>query len=340
MNMTERLSPEIERLLRERKIYARELLRMPMTDLRMDMIALGSRRWDILQQSPEAMELFYTVPTERERRKGFTILPRKYKAILYETTDTEEPRHLLVTPKMIQPEGLRDSYPLILFTSDPERPLEQQIGEEAALQALRDGVERGTPVMALGLEEIILDDDPRRETKERLREEPKPDRLYGTPMRQLELSHSMREKVRAEGLEEAQLLLVRLDSEEIGRVARGEASGILVRAGGESEDLLLEPAPGEEGKLLSDRYRAVVLQDETSGEELLARLVTMPLREGSEERSVIVKYEADNAAHPHFADLLTTTDAEYLLSRGFWRSDSFIYLPIQTSLKGRNQRNP
>lgn len=330
--MTERLSPEIERLLRERKIYDREVLILPMPDVRMDMIALGSRRWDIFHQTPETMDLFYTVPSPKEQKKGFTILPRKYKAILYETTDTEEPRHLLVTPKMLQPEGLRDRYPLVLFTSDPERPLEEQIGEEPALQALRDGVEAGTPVMAIGLEEVLLDEDPQGEAKERLRKEPKPESLYGTPLRQLELSDAMSKIVKADGLEEEQILLIRLDSEEIERVARGEASGILVKAGGESEDLLLEPAPGEEGKLFSDRYRAVVLQDATSEEELLARRVTLPLRDGSEERSVIVKYEADNAAHPHFADLLTTTDSEYLLSRGFWKSDSFIYIPIIKTL--------
>lgn len=325
--MIETFPAEVERILRERKISPDQVLHRRLHDLRIEMILQGGRKWDIIPVTEESLSLFFAPASPEEQREGAALVTRPLKAILYESDDTEEPRYLLATPKITQKKLSHPAALVVRLAIDMDMCREDQIGSEAAVQADKDGYDEETPVIALRIDKVLYDEDPRSEDKQRLYEEEIPSSIYGDITPEIELSPEGRAKLHALKIPEDSLLHIRLAAEEIRRIRRGDASGIFFDPDSDSMEEYMESGSDTSTLLGDDTDVVAQLVDEQAGEELLVKLVPLPIFDGLPN---LILYDHSRSCPSHYAMLLMSTkDAEYILSRGFHEEDTFYYIPVQ-----------
>ena len=337
-NVLQVLSPEMKEILRSRNIWPDQVLYLTRSDQRLDMFALGQRHFEIFLQTEEYFRQLVSMADRKERSAGYNVLPRKFRAVLYESDDTAESRRLLLALPQTDIPGLRDLYPMLIWTTDEEQSLMESLGDEIALQAYRDGYIDGMPIVALMTGEVLADEDPRREEKEKRRAEAIPEELFATIDDGAEVSETVQAEMRERGILPEDLLMVRVGDETMDSLSDGRVHGILLRYDDETMDQLYRQTTSESPLDADSRsprpYKACLVRD-SRGIEKLYRLESPPKADADEpERPLFFPHpsmhEEMEEAIP-FLSIMATVDAEYLCSLGLTEEDAYIFIPLRLS---------
>lgn len=337
-NILQMLSPEMKEILRSQNIWPDQVLYLTRPDLRLDMFALGQRHFEIFLQTEEYFRQLVSKADRKERSAGYNVLPRKFRAVLYESDDTTEPRRLLLALPQSDIPGLRDLYPMLIWTTDEEQSLLESLGDDIALQAYRDGYMDGMPIVALMTGEVLADEDPREEEKERRRSEAIPEQLFATIDNQTEVGETVQVEMREKGILSEDLLMIRVSDETMDSISERRTHGILLRYDDENMDRLYRQADSDSLLDADTRtprpFKACLLRD-TRGTEKLYRLEAPPKLDPDEpERPLFFPHpsmhEEMEEAIP-FLSIMATVDAEYLCSLGLTEEDAYIFIPLRLS---------
>lgn len=333
-NVLQMLSPEMREILRSRSIWPDQVLYLTRPDRRIEMFALGHRRFEIFLQDEDSFRQVASGADRRESSAGYNVLPRKFRAVLYESDDTDEPRRLLLALPQTEIPGLRDPYPMLIWTTDQGKSLMESLGDEIALQAYRDGFLDGVPVVALRTGEVLADEDPRGEEKERRRAEAVPDSLLATLDDGAEVSEALRKKMKERGILPEEILSTRVSDEMMASLSERQVPGILLRYDDDHMERLFRHTPSSDlhdlGSYHPRPYKVVLLRDNREG-ELLCEPEIAP-REDEEEYPLFFPHpsmhEEMEAALPFFS-IMASVDAEYLCSLGLTMEDAYIFIPLR-----------
>ena len=337
-NILQMLSPEMKAILRSQNIWPDQVLHLTRPDQRLDMFALGQRRFEILMQTEEYFRQLVSMADRKERSAGYSVLPRKFRAVLYESDDTAEPRRLLLSLPQSNIPGLRDLYPMLIWTTDEEKSLLESLGDDIALQAYRDGYMDGMPIVALMTGEVLADEDPRGEEKERRRSEVIPEQLFATIDDRSEVCEATQVEMKEREIHPEDLLMVRVSDETMKSLSERRIPGILLRYDDETMDQLYRQTTSESPLDADSRsprpFKACLLRD-TRGTEKLYRLEAPPkLDPDKPERPLFFPHpsmhEGMEEAIP-FLSIMATEDAEYLCSLGLTEEDAYIFIPLRLS---------
>lgn len=337
-NILQMLSPEMKEILRSQNIWPDQVLYLTRPDLRLDMFALGQRHFEIFLQTEEYFRQLVSKADRKERSAGYNVLPRKFRAVLYESDDTTEPRRLLLALPQSDIPGLRDLYPMLIWTTDEEQSLLESLGDDIALQAYRDGYMDGMPIVALMTGEVLADEDPREEEKERRRSEAIPEQLFATIDNQTEVGETVQVEMREKGILSEDLLMIRVSDETMDSISERRTHGILLRYDDENMDRLYRQADSDSLLDADTRtprpFKACLLRD-NRGAEKLYRLEAPPKLDPDEpERPLFFPHpsmhEGMEEAIP-FLSIMATVDAEYLCSLGLTEEDAYIFIPLRLS---------
>lgn len=324
--MTAPLSHAIQRILRQHKIYNREVLHLYASDLHMEMIAKEQCTWEILISSEETHELLFREATRSERKHGYGIVARGYKAILFESDDTEEPRYLLVTLSTVRLPDLDFEFPFYHnypFEEEDEalpEPLKLVIALQVARARLLQTEER---LYLLPLKEVLYDEDPEAEAKEKLYNAPKPESLFAKIIPPQKPDPETAEILKDHDSREDRLLNLELPTEELAHILGSEGSGVLLHRDLETLNQLLESPLDEISEDMDVRlplkpFDSVLIHD-GEGHMALSQLADKPdlyTSDGSEDQTDLV-----------FRNL-PDDSVEYLLSRGCYYGTPFSFIPI------------
>lgn len=332
-NVLQMLSPEMKEILRSRNIWPDQVLYLTRPDRRIDMFALGHRRFEIFLQDEDSFRQVASGADRRESSAGYNVLPRKFRAVLCESDDTEEPRRLLLALPQSDIPGLRDLYPMLIWTTDEEQSLMESLGDDIALQAYRDGYMDGMPIVALMTGEVLADEDPRGEEKERRRSEAIPEELFATIDDGAEVSEALRKKMKERGVLPEEILSVRVSDEMMVRLSERQAPGILLRYDDDHMEQLFRQVPSNDlhdvGSYQPRPYKVVLLRDVRGG-EVLCEPEIAPRED--EELPLFFPHpsmhEEMEAALPFFS-IMASVDAEYLCSLGLTMEDAYIFIPLR-----------
>ena len=316
-NVLQMLSPEMKEILRSQNIWPDQVLYLTRSDQRLDMFALGQRHFEIFLQTEEYFRQLVSMADRKERSAGYNVLPRKFRAVLYESGDTAEPRRLLLTLPQTDIPGLRDLYPMLIWTTDEEQSLMESLGDDIALQAYRDGYMDGMPIVALMTGEVLADEDPRGEEKERRRVEAVPEQLFASIDDRTDVGETIQAEMRERDILPEDLLMVRVGDETMDSLSDGRVHGLL-------DADTRTPKP----------FKACLLRD-SRGTEKLYRLEAPPKLDPDEpERPLFFPHpsmhEEMEEAIP-FLSIMATVDAEYLCSLGLTEEDAYIFIPLRLS---------
>ena len=337
-NVLQVLSPEMREILRSRNIWPDQVLYLTRPDLRLDMFALGQRHFEIFLQTEEYFRQLVSMADRKERSAGYNVLPRKFRAVLYESDDTAESRRLLLALPQSDIPGLRDLYPMLIWTTDEEQSLMESLGDDIALQAYRDGYMDGMPIVALMTGEVLADEDPRGKEKERRRAEAVPEQLFATIDDRSDVRETTQAEMRERDILPEDLLMVRVGDETMDSLSVGRVHGILLRYDDENMDRLYRQADSDSLLDADTRtpkpYKACLLRD-SRGTEKLYRLEAPPRLDPDEpERPLFFPHpsmhEEMEEAIP-FLSIMATVDAEYLCSLGLTGEDAYIFIPLRLS---------
>ncbi len=337
-NVLRILSPEMREILRSQNIWPDQVLYLARPDQRLDMFALGQRHFEIFLQTEEYFRQLVSVADRKERSAGYNVLPRKFRAVLYESVDTAEPRRLLLALPQSDIPGLRDLYPMLIWTTEEEQSLMESLGDDIALQAYRDGYMDGMPIVALMTGEVLADEDPRREEKERRRSEAIPEELFATIDDRTEVGETVQAEMKEKGILPEDLLMIRVDDETMDSLSERRIHGILLRYDDENMDRLYQQAVSDSPLDADSRpprpFKTCLLRD-SRGTEKLYRLETPPKADSDEpERPLFFPHpsmhEEMEEAIP-FLSIMATEDAEYLCSLGLTEEDAYIFIPLRLS---------
>lgn len=319
----------MKELLLKEKIYFREVLHLYESDYRMEMIAKDLYIWHIFTDPEEAADLLFRAPTAKERRIGYPGVPRGYKAILYESDDTEEPRYLLVKVMTARLEGLKQECPQMIefpFIEDDEGSHSDIVKQDMEMQVAQDGLPMDERLIAIPLDEVLADEDPRAEEKARLYAEPKPESLFGKIIPPRKLSDKMETRVKLLEMKEEDLIHVELSSEMVQLLTEGGPEGILLHRDLETINQLLETPMSEIPEVIEDPvlkpFRALLVHDR-EGHEVLCPAIA--------PGHLYISNGSEDSIEELYASLLTK-DVEYLLSLGCYYGTPFIYIPTVFSL--------
>ena len=337
-NILRLLSPEMREILRSRSIWPDQVLYLTRSDQRLDMFALGHRHFEIFLQTEEYFRQLVSMADRKERSAGYNVLPRKFRAVLYESDDTDEPRRLLLALPQTEIPGLRDLYPMLIWTTDEEQSLLESLGDEIALQAYRDGYMDGMPIVALMTGEVLADEDPRREEKEKRRAEVIPKELFATIDDRSEVRETVQAEMKEKGILPEDLLMVRVGDETMDSLSDGRVHGILLRYDDENMDRLYQQVASDSPLDTDTRtprpFKACLLRD-NRGAEKLYRLEAPPRLDPDEPKRPLFfphpsMHEEMEEAIP-FLSIMATVDAEYLCSLGLTEEDAYIFIPLRLS---------
>ena len=298
------------------------------------MFALGQRHFEIFLQTEDSFRQVASGADRRESSAGYNVLPRKFRAVLYESDDTDEPRRLLLTLPQTEIPGLRDTYPMLIWTTDQGKSLMESLGDEIALQAYRDGFPDGVPVVALRTGEVLADEDPHGEEKGRRRVKAVPEQLFATIDNGAEVGEALRKKMKERGVLPEEILSVRVSDEMMVGLAERQAPGILLRYDDDHMERLFRQTPSSDlhdvGSYQPKPYKVVLLRDGRRGEVLYEPEIAP--REDEEEYPLFFPHpsmhEEMEAALPFFS-IMASVDAEYLCSLGLTMEDSYIFIPLR-----------
>lgn len=337
-NILQMLSPEMKEILRSQNIWPDQVLYLTRPDLRLDMFALGQRHFEIFLQTEEYFRQLVSKADRKERSAGYNVLPRKFRAVLYESDDTTEPRRLLLSLPQSDIPGLRDLYPMLIWTTDEEQSLMESLGDDIALQAYRDGYMDGMPIVALMTGEVLADEDPREEEKERRRSEAIPEELFAIIDDRTDVGETVQAEMKEKGILPEDLLMIRVGDETMDSLSERRTHGILLRYNDENMDRLYRQADSDslldEDTRTPKPFKACLLRD-NRGAEKLYRLEAPPKLDPDEpERPLFFPHpsmhEEMEEAIP-FLSIMATEDAEYLCSLGLTEEDAYIFIPLRLS---------
>ena len=337
-NILQMLSPEMKEILRSQNIWPDQVLYLTRPDLRLDMFALGQRHFEIFLQTEEYFRQLVSKADRKERSAGYNVLPRKFRAVLYESDDTTEPRRLLLSLPQSDIPGLRDLYPMLIWTTDEEQSLMESLGDDIALQAYRDGYMDGMPIVALMTGEVLADEDPREEEKERRRSEAIPEELFAIIDDRTDVGETVQAEMKEKGILPEDLLMIRVGDETMDSLSERRTHGILLRYNDENMDRLYRQADSDslldEDTRTPKPFKACLLRD-NRGAEKLYRLEAPPKLDPDEpERPLFFPHpsmhEGMEEAIP-FLSIMATEDAEYLCSLGLTEEDAYIFIPLRLS---------
>ena len=337
-NILQMLSPEMKEILRSQNIWPDQVLYLTRPDLRLDIFALGQRHFEIFLQTEEYFRQLVSKADRKERSAGYNVLPRKFRAVLYESDDTAEPRRLLLALPQSDIPGLRDLYPMLIWTTDEEQSLMESLGDDIALQAYRDGYMDGMPIVALMTGEVLADEDPRGEEKERRRSEAIPEEFFASIDDRTDVGEATQMEMKEKGILSEDLLMIRVGDETMDSLSERRTHRILLRYDDENMDRLYRQADSDSPLDADTRtprpFKACLLRD-NRGAEKLYRLEAPPKLDPDEpERPLFFPHpsmhEEMEEAIP-FLSIMATVDAEYLCSLGLTEADAYIFIPLRLS---------
>lgn len=335
-NVLRMLSQEMKEILRSRNIWPDQVLYLTRPDQRLDMFALGQRHFEIFLQTEEYFRQLVSMADRKERSAGYNVLPRKFRAVLYESDDTAESRRLLLALPQSDIPGLRDLYPMLIWTTDEEQSLMEKLGDDIALQAYRDGYMDGMPIVALMTGEVLADEDPRGEEKERRRAEAVPEQLFASIDDRADVGETVQAEMKERGILLEDLLMVRVGDETMQGLSEEKIHGILLRYDDDNMDRLYQQAASDSHLDADTRtprpFKACLLRN-SRGTEKLYRLEAPPRLDPDEpERPLFFPHpsihEEMEAALPFFS-IMASVDAEYLCSLGLTEKDAYIFIPLR-----------
>lgn len=214
----------------------------------------------------------------------------------------------------------------------------ESLGDEIALQAYRDGYIDGMPIVALMTGEVLADEDPRREEKEKRRAEAVPEQLFASIDDRTDVGEMVQAEMKEKGILPEDLLMVRVGDETMESLSDGRVHGILLRYDDENMDRLYQQVASDSLLDADTRtpksYKACLLRD-SRGTEKLYRLEAPPKLDPDEpERPLFFPHpsmhEGMEEAIP-FLSIMGTVDAEYLCSLGLTEEDAYIFIPLRLS---------
>ena len=194
----------------------------------------------------------------------------------------------------------------------------------------------GMPIVALMTGEVLADEDPRGEEKERRRSEAIPEQLFATIDDRSEVRETAQMEMREKGILSEDLLMIRVGDETMDSLSERRTHGILLRYDDENMDRLYRQAASDSPLDADTRtprpFKACLLRD-SRGTEKLYRLEAPPRLDPDEpERPLFFPHpsmhEEMEEAIP-FLSIMATVDAEYLCSLGLTMEDAYIFIPLR-----------